>query len=247
MEVARTFQDAGFVVTLSDYVQDEGRGEPREIDVIANYTCSLSSIRSFDLTFVGECKYSRDKPWVVFKSSANDDISRMAEFLFRFGTRGGHDALMEMSSVAGDRATLFRLPASLGHGVTRAFETKSDLAYTSVTKVCDGAAALVAEREKETNAYVVMFPVIFLQGEIFECAIDDGMAIKLTEVDRATVLWRRPTPQSSLVPVEIVTERAIPSFAAEKFQQCQVANDIIMHELPNTRDAALTAIAAQML
>src|SRR5690349_8577664 len=58
-----TFKKRGFRTFQSDFVDDNGT--PREIDVLAYKDYWVGS-SLFRLSCILECKWSKDKPWVVF-------------------------------------------------------------------------------------------------------------------------------------------------------------------------------------
>ena len=66
----------------------------------------------------------------------------------------------------------------MAHGVRR-FEnekpdknknknTNTDRAYEAVTKVCSGAAALIDDKQTSIVAGAIAFPVVIIQGRLFE-------------------------------------------------------------------------------
>ena len=119
--VARAFQRAGFSVTVSEFSRDPETEKPREIDVVATHTSLLTPARLFDLNFVIECKHTADNPWIVFRTADGIKPTKTTEFLYRFATKIGHVALLEMSIGNQAQATgLFSLPQSMAHGVKRA-------------------------------------------------------------------------------------------------------------------------------
>ena len=61
---AHTFRDNKFNVRQGRYVHDPNSGTPREVDVLAQETFDLED--SFmRISYPVECKWSRDKPWVI--------------------------------------------------------------------------------------------------------------------------------------------------------------------------------------
>jgi len=68
MIVALAFEKAGISVSSSEYYEDPGSGEPREIDVSASRRYLIGKHNLFDTSCQIECKLSRDKPWIVFTS-----------------------------------------------------------------------------------------------------------------------------------------------------------------------------------
>jgi hypothetical protein len=239
--VARAFQRAGFSVAVSEFRRDPDTGIPREIDVIATHTSLLTPGRLFDLNFVIECKHSRNYPWIVFQTPNGIKPTETDKFLCRFATNIGHVALLEMSTGNQAQASgLFSLPQRMAHGVRCAFEEKkaaekkADRAYEAVTQVCSGAAALIADKQTSLSPCAIAFPVVIIQGRLFECTIRDTTELDLAEVTRATLFWSRPTAQSSQVPVELLTDATVEDYATQRFQQCEALRPTIENGLPKT-------------
>jgi len=66
---AKALADQGFRTDQGAYVPDPKTGVLREIDVIASSETSREGI-TFRTSVVVECKWSKDKPWVVFTSAS---------------------------------------------------------------------------------------------------------------------------------------------------------------------------------
>src|SRR5262249_24084840 len=64
---ANSFRRAGFRVRQSEYVRAEDGDKVREIDVAASKTWRLDK-PMLRVYHVVECKWTKDKPWVVFSS-----------------------------------------------------------------------------------------------------------------------------------------------------------------------------------
>lgn len=241
MVVAEHFHSAGCDVTISDFATDPKTNMSREIDVVATEAVFLSERTFFEFMFAVECKHSKEKPWIVFKSSVSGPASSTTRYLSRFATDLGSLALLEMTdNEEAEQSGLFAVSDSFGHSVTRAFEEKSDQAYAAMTQVCDGAAALIAQK-REWNPPLVIFPAIVVQGKIFECTLQAGAAIGVTQVDEATVLWRRPTSESRQVFVDIVTDTASAAYEGRRVTQCRALAHLLENGLPHTRDYIVEA------
>ena len=81
MKVAEIFQEVDFYVNLSSYYKDPSESTYREIDVVAmNSVCDIDNI-SFDVRFIVECKYSQDKPWILFQSNSDFELGKYFEIL----------------------------------------------------------------------------------------------------------------------------------------------------------------------
>jgi len=67
MRVAKAFQIAGARVIQSEYYTDPSTEESREIDVVADWQTRIDNLL-VRVSFVIECKSSKDKPWILFVS-----------------------------------------------------------------------------------------------------------------------------------------------------------------------------------
>jgi len=150
-------------------------------------------------------------------------------------------ALLEMASNdEAERAGLFAVPDRLGHGVKRAFDDKHDAAYEAVTKVCDASAALVSTpRTKVVLSSAVVFPVVVIEGKLFESSLDNSSSVTLKEVTRSTLYWKRPTAQSTRVPIDLVTSEGLADYVKQKHEQCELMRPIIENGLPKASSLSI--------
>lgn len=236
---ARAFKAAGFDIRVSPYVRDPDSKNLREVDLIATHTSFLTPACLFDLSFVVECKYSAN-PWIVFRSPGEIHLGETFRFLNRISTSLGSFALLEMGTMD-DKSSLrlLELNPKLGHGV-RAMTEKADRdpAYEAMMQVCAAAAGMAAETEEAYRRPSIIFPVVAVQGRLFECCITDSLQLNLEEVQRATVVWTRPTAKSDTVFIDLVTEASLGQYATEKFNQCEALRRTIEKGLDRTRERA---------
>ncbi len=117
---ANAFHRRDFGVLQGYYVPDVQSGTPREIDVLASAThADVESL--LRITYVVECKYSRDKPWVVF-TSPRGNMHPAACIAQTVGSATGAAILW---TLAGDKQLqsldTFRAPPRPGFGHQRYF------------------------------------------------------------------------------------------------------------------------------
>lgn len=148
MKVAQTFEQAGFEVSQSQRYLDPGSDELREIDVVASLHRQIDGIDASITLFI-ECKYSQDKPWVIFTSSRRLDplfyFSRILhdkynvyEWKTQKGLQGRLLARI-LSTLPRDSVDFdfFRMPKSVGYSVVQALGNPDakDSAYTATMQV----------------------------------------------------------------------------------------------------------------
>jgi hypothetical protein len=224
--VARAFDEQGFVSHQGCYVTDEREEQAREIDILANIDATLEGKRFFRVSHAIECKWSRDKPWVVFTSRR----SIMAESACIAQTAGSSLGQAIMYCLAGEAELyplhLFKYPERGGFSGRRAFEKqdkdKYDQFYRTVQSVVSVAKSEAKNYDRPTPPWgeepqqgAIVFPLIAVDAQLFEAYYDpDGDEVRISEVDRIRLFWRGAQSTSQAVtPVDIVTANAIVDFA----------------------------------
>ncbi|HEV7775069.1 MAG TPA: hypothetical protein VGO48_17455 [Conexibacter sp.] len=196
---ADAFRKAGFRVLQGEYTQPTRDAPRREVDVVA----SMSSLRGRDqllrVEYVVECKWSGDKPWVLFSSGRGMTTAacvtqsigtRLAEALL--WKEAGNDELadLEVFSASRERSA---------YGGRQAFSRSRDLVFDAIRAVTESCRAFADEYdsgyEHELQAgrlprnAVVSFPVIVVEGRLFK-AHQSREGLRLAEVPAARVHWR---------------------------------------------------------
>jgi hypothetical protein len=181
MIVASTFRKAGFTVSLSDWYEDFETKEHREIDVTALQWSDLRKSIALQICWQIECKIARDKPWVIFVSMAQPErflpFNLIASDFYR-------SSVLDYLKQNEPREKLMRLPLFepkyVGYGITQTFTTGLDVPYkaimSSVKSSIDRVNKLAKINELELKTkrqyLCVAFPVIVIDGKLFECLLD---------------------------------------------------------------------------
>jgi hypothetical protein len=74
MRVANILQEQGFFVEISKRYKDPLEGKIREIDVVAKVVHQLENAKHIAINLIIECKYSPNKPWILFKNIKKDEL-----------------------------------------------------------------------------------------------------------------------------------------------------------------------------
>lgn len=222
MRVAREFRTERFRVIQSEYFSDPDTKTSREIDVVASIDAKQDSYL-FRVTFVVECKMSREKPWVLFTGTSMGlaDPARVAQ---RVGNTLGRRLLRTVAfDTTAQQIGLFDLRGRPAHGVTQAFTSGTDAAYAAVHSVAKATAALAATRGgSPVPVLLVFFPVVVIEGRLFEYFIDQNDDPAVNEIAQGTLLWRNPVVNEPHTIIDVVTLNELPAYVSRAHAACQV-------------------------
>lgn len=220
---ASHFRNARFHVRQGEYVPDLTGGEPRETDVTAtlSYTVPKSLLRIYQLV---ECKWSKDKPWVVFVGPGGMAPSALISQSIASVT--GRCLLWAR---AGDRKLhalkLFDTPKAPAFGGRQAFTDKNDVFYNTLQGVVAKASLLAKYYDENTTKVeeslekaVVVFPVVVVDGVLLEAALDSPTGqLRLKEVTQTRIHWRGAASWRLHATIDIVAAPSLPEFCAQRY------------------------------
>lgn len=243
--VAGRFAFSRFHVLQGEHVRIRDEEKPREVDVVADMATESGGmfIRASNVV---ECKWSADKPWVIF-TSGRGRMMNSAVVAQTMGSAVG-DTLLWM--LCGDksiqRLALFQSPKAPGFGGRQAFANKNDLFYAtmaSVTSACVGMNEDADRGQKFGNKKLpryahVSFPLVVIEGHLFEASYNaEGGRIETKEVETVRCHWRGSPSWPLHATVDFVTREALPRFVERR-----AADFLIL--LPALAQAALRLEAA---
>jgi hypothetical protein len=246
---ASEFFGAGFGVHQGIYVKTSEDEPPREIDIVATADADHSSQPHVRLEYVVECKWSRDKPWVVFTSP----FSRMASSACisqTIGSELGHAALW---LDAGNRnltsMSTFRTPKIAGFGGRQALSQSRDVFFNAVQSVVSAALATAKAYDehpvlgiKLPEFAVVVFPVIVIDGDLFEAFPKDSDAsLQLRQVRQSRLHWSGASTYDFHVTLDIVTVAALRQFVVRRAREAQRLIPVISDAVRRIQSYAATA------
>lgn len=225
---AEAFKAAGFQVRQGEFVRREPGGPPREVDVIADMAIDIDH-RHLRVSTVIECKWSGDKPVVIF---TDPDSHMMASACISQTIASDvGDALVWL--LRGDEnmksLAIFDTPDRPGFGGRQAFGGKDNF-YAAMAGVTGACVDLVSEtdRDSEDVDYIqeygsLSFPVIVIDGRLFEAIYDsNGVSLDVKEVKRSRVHWRGSPSYPLISTIDVITRGELADFARER------ANDVEM-------------------
>lgn len=222
---ASILRECGFEVRQGEYVRPSSDTNPREIDVTANITSKdrRSVIR---ITHIVECKYSRDKPWVIL--TAPNQIAPEACIGQTISTTAARAILGELSRDKDlHNYQLFLTPESPGFGGRQAFSKTNDVVYSTLQSIIS-AANETAKFYDEYNHHtldplrhiVICVPLIVIDADLFLASFsnEDG-EMKITQTPHARLHWRGADSWNLHASIDIVTISHLGEFAKKRFSE----------------------------
>lgn len=182
MRVARQFRSNSWWVLQASYYSDVETKQQREIDIIAYRNHYLEGSKSplLEISICVECKYSKDKPWILFSSENREEPTSFLLPVLSTDTFASLEkTIMELNPLP---KSLFKPQSRLGYGLTQAFTTSKDLAYEAVMGVAKAAIAKAQERPRnKINEQLIslVFPVVLVDGILFEAFLSHQGEVEL--------------------------------------------------------------------
>jgi hypothetical protein len=222
---AGRFSFCRFHVTQGEYVRIRNDDHPKEIDVVADMVIESDNI-FIRASNVIECKWSLDKPWIIFTTTLRGQMNPTAVIAQTIGSQVG-DALLWM--LCGNEKlknlSLFKSPRNPGFGGRQAFASKNDLFYATMASLTSNCVAMAGEydrkrrsAEKSLSRYgLITFPVVVIDGRLFEASYDSEAGhIETKEVNTVRCHWRGSPSWPLHATVDIVTREGLPCFVEKR-------------------------------
>lgn len=233
---ADAFRRAGFRVLQGEYTQPES-GEPRrELDVVAHASRSLGKEHLIRVEFVVECKWSGDKPWVLFGAQSGMTVAACASQVI--GSQLGETLLWKEAGKEELAAlSLFRSEGmNLAFGGKQAFSRTKDQVFDAIRSVTAGARILADEYDLRTEqvlkagrlpeSAVAVFPVIVVDGHLFRTN-QSGEGVDLEEVSSARIHWRGSDRHRFHATLDIVRADQVENFAKERMADADALLEVM--------------------
>jgi hypothetical protein len=242
---ASIFQKHGFHVSQGTYVPGDAEGLKREIDVLASITERASS-GFLRISYIVECKWSADKPWVVFASPT----TRMAPSACIAQTISSELGEAIVWAIAGNKTLhslqTFLTPEKGGFGGRQAFSKGNDAFYSAVQAAVGNSTSYVTEydrrhREKGTipEAGVVAFPIVLVDGDIFLAYFDADLGeVKIEMTDHVRCHWRGSPSWGLLATVDVVSMHHLEVFVRKRAEETETLIPIMMNAYDEIRNLA---------
>ena len=242
-QVANCFHKNGFNVHQGGYITDGQSESLREVDVLAEINTRVNDIL-FRIYHVVECKWSKDKPWIIFTSPSAriDPAACVAQTIAsKFGT-----AILWAS--AGEKSlhslSLFSIPYRPGFGGRQAFGKGNDIFYSAMQSVVSATYAVAIRYDDRLTvpfgfpkiAHIV-FPIIVVDGKLFEAYFDsDNGNVNIEEQSKARLHWRGAESWKYFSTLDIVTVDVLDDFVQQRRAESEQALNVMSKYLSRIQE-----------
>lgn len=218
---ATAFEKQGFHVMQGENFRDEEHGINREIDVTASVSLTFNGTQ-FKISHVLECKWSKDKPWVIFCSKGSD---RPLSYCIS-QTIGSYLGEALLWDIATDETLFdtshFITPEVPGFSGRQAFSSGKDLFYSSMQNVT-ATANLKANyyNVDPVNQFLeipkfaeIVLPVIVVNGTLYQAIYnEENKKIELEETNHIRLYWDGSDAHDITSNVDVITSDFVDEFA----------------------------------
>ena len=212
MKVASALRKVGFNVMQSQYYIDPETDVPREIDIIAY----KNDVRGeCEISFLIECKVSKKKPWLLF--SSEEALQRNIFFNFAVLSESAINNLLNLNKEITHQIPWMRKRGRIAYGLTQAFTSGDDYPYKASLNVLKAAVSkkLEFKKSKSFTPINVFFPVIIMDGEIFECFLDDNAKVNIEKINEAFYLSDLTIANEFATCIHIISAEKLEYFAEQ--------------------------------
>jgi hypothetical protein len=218
-KVANIFRANRFLTFQGQYVKDFKTDIPREIDVLAQVTSHVE--KSFlRICYVVECKWTENKPWVIF-TDQNSHIAPAACIAQSIATTTA-DAILWILASDKDvqELSIFRTPDRPGFNGRQAFGSQNDIVYSTLQSIMSSCYSKKRDYEsyhkkpEDSLGFGVIFiPLIVIEGRLFETFYNkQTQKIDILEKDQIRLHWRGSEAWHLHSTIDIVTIESLPDY-----------------------------------
>jgi hypothetical protein len=191
--------------------QDSDIDKAREIDIVAEAPpAALAKIR-----VVVECKRA-SSPWVVFLPSEQERPAAPPYDVTTAATRSGRGLLETLRKQGPPFPNIFVGPDRVGFSVREANPERrpdaTDPAVATLHQVTKAAIGSFQEFGRGERP-AIAFPVIVMDGPLFQVAVDAEGADDIQPVLWQRVLWHGSTVKREPTAIDVVTREHLPIYA----------------------------------
>lgn len=233
MRVASALRDVGFAVSQGEYYDDPDTKTSREIDVIAVKTDEYDILET---SIVVECKRSADKPWVLFTSETHES-GRDITLTYAVMSLSAREKLVKLSKKGFDKSMqdLLWLNKSkkTAYGMAVAFTKREDPAYKAALSALKASISqnISSSYTNVTKSLRFIFPVIVIDGNLFEAYLDKKGNTVVREIDEGTVTYYREISKCPVSSVRIVTTKRLERYCDEAFEEALQLEILLRDEI----------------
>lgn len=214
MKVANTFLAHGFGALQGTYYTDPESKKSREIDVFARLNAATNDF-TISLEVIVECKYSKDKPWILFYGALSSNSPLQPSEPYNKDT--GDALLSNLGSCQSLSGHGFFLgPEKTAYSGTTAHQDNDDRAYKAFSAITCALryayyppSFLFTALASRTIKIKVGISVI--QGSLYGAELDSAGELCVTPLQWGRVRLKQGQPSQDVL-LDVVTFEYLPTF-----------------------------------
>jgi hypothetical protein len=222
-QTATVLRRHGFRVHQGIHTRSLGTTAPREVDVVAQLDGPHDQRPMVRVEIIAECKWSRDKPWVVF-TSPSSQLHPTACIAQTVANDLGSAALSLLArNPVAQKLPIFETPVEGGFGGRQAFSKGNDVFYSALAGVTSAAASHCkaysrsAFQDRLPEFAACAFPIVVVDGPLFLARFDEGSGeLELHAADSVRCHWRGAPAWELHATVDVVRLDALESHIAAR-------------------------------
>lgn len=225
MKLGKKMKEANFFTRNSVYYIDQDSNKFREIDVISQYKEHTGLLNIF---FVFECKSSKSNPYVLFTSE--DTLHyRNKLFSFSYNSEESRDFLIEKDDEI-ENIPWLNKEGRIGYNFVQGFKDNQSDTYQAVTGVLK-ASKYILNSIRFSDAYNFVFPIILVEGELFECYLDVNSETRFEEIQRGFLLEDISIEDSYSPCILVMKYDFLDSFLEEAYKLTEELSNLTKSEI----------------
>jgi hypothetical protein len=210
MKAALIFEESGFNVTQGVHYEDLITNKYREIDLVAQIRKATAN-KSFEIILqcIVECKYSKDKPWIIFSTTTGHQ-QRIIKDIRRGQEGSAYNLISNLSEIKElPKKGIINGPERTAYGGTLAFkDNNKDETFPALVKLSEilYSGALTKELPHiliSRDAAVFTMGLILVDGSIYDARMIKS-ELDLNKIDFGRLKWGGRGTENNII-IDIVT------------------------------------------
>jgi hypothetical protein len=187
--------------------------------------------------YVIECKWTKGKPWIIF-ADRHHGISPITAIAQTPSNYLGDSCLLMLAKEESlHELHRFKCPDVRGFGGVRALtgdgQNREDVFFNTAKGIIDGAQWLASYYDyhmppppKMPDSAVIVFPVIVIDGELFEASYQESSGESMTnQVSASRLYWKGSTQRHLYNVIDIVVADHLDSYI-----ELQSRDSVVLYE-----------------
>jgi hypothetical protein len=218
MKTAQLFQKLGYEISSSVNYKDSETSKIREIDIIARKYHLMDEHIFFCINFVIECKYSQNRPWILFKQlNKENKKEEYSTFHTAFGNYYGDVALLELYPTDYLKNPLFKIEREPYYSIRQSLIDNKDIdsSYIAIKQLLNAIISLKEREHKDKFFANIYIPLVIVDGQLYECYLTDNSGIEIRKNDFGMLMISKAESNYGQIYIRVVSYDYLDNYLIE--------------------------------